>query len=100
LEKHEKSLRPVRVSEPHFKVFKEFLEASYIDRYEIFCKKLVRERLYDASCLIISDREKGSEGYYEEPCEEIDLINFVSSLEGKAIESSRKVSVLENFSKE
>jgi hypothetical protein len=38
------SNKPVAVKEPHFKVFPEFIEASYLRRYEIFCRKLVLER--------------------------------------------------------
>jgi hypothetical protein len=40
------SQRPVRVNEPHFTVFPEFKDASYAKRYELFCRLLVRERLY------------------------------------------------------
>ena len=42
------SKRVVRVQEPHFRVFPEFKGASYIKRYELFCRKLVRERHYTA----------------------------------------------------
>jgi len=37
------SNRPVKVREPHFKVFQEFVGASYMKRYELFCRKLVLE---------------------------------------------------------
>lgn len=97
LEKHEKSLKPVKNREPHFSVFPEFVGASYQTRYELFCKKLVRERLYDAACLMISDKENGLNGEYEEPCSEVNVINFVSSLEAKAIESSRKIMALDDY---
>jgi len=32
------SQRPVRVQEPHFRVFPEFVDASYAKRYELFCR--------------------------------------------------------------
>jgi len=89
LEKHEKSLRPVKSREPHFPVLSEFNGASYKIRYELFCKKIVRERLYDAACLIVSDRENGRNGDYEEPCDEINIQNFITSLEAQAIASSK-----------
>ncbi len=38
--------------EPHFKVFPEFKNASYANRYEILLTKLVRERLYDSACFL------------------------------------------------
>jgi hypothetical protein len=49
LEDCKASNRPVRIKEPHFKVFPEFVGASYIRRYELFCRKLVLERHYTAS---------------------------------------------------
>lgn len=33
---------PIRVSEAHFSVFPEFRKASYAQRYELLCRKLVR----------------------------------------------------------
>jgi len=48
------SRTPVGVKEPHFEVFSEFRDSSYADRYRILCRKLVRERLYDAACLLLS----------------------------------------------
>ena len=47
LEETPKSTSAVRVDEPHFEVFPEFKEASYARRYELFCERLMRERLYD-----------------------------------------------------
>ncbi len=54
------SSRPVRAQEPHFKVFPEFKNASYAKRYEILLTKLVRERLYDSACFLLSDSKNGS----------------------------------------
>ena len=45
-----KSSEPVRVRSPHFTVLKEFVDASYKERYEIFCDKLLLERQYNAAC--------------------------------------------------
>ena len=55
LEEAPGSLSPVRAREPHFKVFPEFKEASYAKRYEILLTKLVRERLYDSACFLMSN---------------------------------------------
>jgi len=70
---------------PHFPVFEEFRQASYIERYEILCTKLVRERLYTAACLIVSDREGGLRGRYREPSSELSFENFVGSLSAHAL---------------
>ncbi len=48
------SNRPVKVHESHFKVFPEFVGASYMRRYEIFCRKLVLERHYTAAAFVSS----------------------------------------------
>jgi hypothetical protein len=67
LEEASRSVAPVRAREPHFKVFPEFKEASYAKRYEILLTKLVRERLYDAACLLMSNAMDGPNGVYREP---------------------------------
>jgi hypothetical protein len=83
------STAPVRAREPHFKVFSEFKEASYAKRYEILLTKLVRERLYDAACFLMSDASNGARGGYREPSPELSFENFITSLLAKAIAVSR-----------
>jgi len=90
LEEAPGSLRPVRPSEPHFSVFPEFQQASYAKRYEILLTKLVRERLYDSACLLLSSAKSGARrGEYREPSAELSFANFVSSLMAKALASAR-----------
>lgn len=48
------SQTPVQVAEPHFPVFTEFRGASYVRRYELLCRRLVRERKYSAACFLTS----------------------------------------------
>jgi hypothetical protein len=84
LEDAPNSISPVRVSEPHFRVFDIFRSASYAKRYELFCQRLVRERLYDAACFMMSDRVGGLRGKYKEPVEELNFRNFAVSLMGRA----------------
>lgn len=85
LEEAPESLRPVQAREPHFKVFPEFKQASYAKRYEILLTKLVRERLYDAACFLMSNAVDGPKGHYREPNPELGFQNFVTSLVAKAI---------------
>lgn len=85
LEEAPGSTSPVRSREPHFKVFPEFKEASYAKRYEILLTKLVRERLYDAACFLLSDAAGGVNGRYREPSQELSFQNFIASLLAKAI---------------
>jgi len=76
---------PVRAREPHFKVFEEFRDASYAKRYEILLTKLVRERLYDSACFLMSDRQNGPNGAYREPSAELRFQPFITSLMARAI---------------
>jgi hypothetical protein len=84
LELAPESTRPTHPKEPHFPVFAEFKDASYFKRYELFCTRLLRERLYDAACLIGSSREDGREGIFTEPSEEIGFFRFAASLTSHA----------------
>jgi hypothetical protein len=85
LEEASGSTRPVKAQEPHFKVFEEFRLASYARRYEILLTKLVRERLYDSACFLMSNSTDGPGGHYREPIPELDFAKFISSLLAKAI---------------
>ncbi len=71
---------PVRVQEPHFKVFPEFVGASYARRYELFCRKLVRERQYTAAAFITSRSDTGLRGQYSEPAADLSVLSFVRAL--------------------
>ena len=75
----------MRAQEPHFKVFPEFKKASYAKRYEVLLTKLVRERLYDAACFLMSNAKGGPKGLYREPAPELNFEKFVASLLAKAI---------------
>jgi hypothetical protein len=100
LEECLKSTVPVKVSEPHFEVGSEFktqelvgkatlkaakkqgksrLGSSYALRYELFCEKLVLERLYSSSALILALRD--NPGEYREPKETLSMFTFLTQLE-------------------
>jgi len=85
LEHHPNS---VRLSTPrtlkHFPVREEFKSVSYARRYEIFCERLVRERLYDATCFLMSDPKGGLAGKYLEPNAELSFRTFAASLSARA----------------
>lgn len=40
---------PVRCDEPHYPVFEEFRSASYAQRYQVLCERLVERQLYSAA---------------------------------------------------
>lgn len=76
----EASQQPVKVQEPHFAVFPEFKKASYLQRYELFCRKLVLERHYTTASFITSRKDDGSTGQYVEPASDLTAVNFLRAL--------------------
>jgi len=82
LEDCDASNRPVSVQQPHFKVFPEFVGASYMRRYELFCRKLVLERHYTASSFITSSISEGIEGVYATPSDDLSVERFARTLIG------------------
>ncbi len=85
LEDCDRSRTPVRVKEPHFEVFPEFKGASYARRYELFCRKIVRERHYNGAAFLLSQKEPGLSGDYQEPAEDLSFGSFARSLLGQAL---------------
>lgn len=84
------SRTPVRDKSPHFPVFQEFNNASYSDRYNILCRKLVQEQLYTAASVLLSPRTAVNSGDYTELSEMTSLKTFVTTLAGHiAAEAAR-----------
>lgn len=82
VEDADKSRSPVRNLSPNFSVFPEFESASYINRYEILCRKLIQEQLYSSAAVIVSERDSIDTGNYECVSEITSLRSFVASLAG------------------
>jgi len=80
LEDCEASNRPVKVQQPHFKIFPEFVGVSYMRRYELFCRKLVLERHYTASAFITSSIGGGIDGDYDTPADDLSIERFARTL--------------------
>lgn len=76
LEDCEASNNPVRVKESHFKVFPEFVNASYKRRYELLCRKLVLERHYTAAAFVTSSAKTGIQGRFEIPADDLSVERF------------------------
>lgn len=74
------SKTPVNDRSPHFPLFKEFKGASYADRYDILCKKLVREQLYSAACLLLSSASARENGMWTCLSEMTNLKSFATEL--------------------
>jgi hypothetical protein len=82
LEETRRSITPVRVASGVFRPEVIFHDTSYKDRYGILCKRLVRERLYDAACFVTSSREPDSP--IHQPYDELSYTNFVAAIAGRA----------------
>jgi hypothetical protein len=74
------SNRPIQVQEPHFRVFPEFVGASYMRRYEIFCRKLVLERHYTSAAFVSSTADGGIHGRFSTPAPDLSVERFARTL--------------------
>jgi hypothetical protein len=77
-----KSRAAVRDRSPHFPVAEEFSAASYLQRYDLLCRKLSREGLYTSAALLASSRPATESAVFSELSAETSLQNFVVSLAG------------------
>ena len=85
LEDCKKSNKPVKVRSPHFNVRKEFVDSSYIERYEIFCRKLLLERQYSSACFLTTGRDKTRKISANCPDPSLSYRSFLTSMLGAAI---------------
>ncbi len=83
LESCPKSIAPVKFSSPHFSAMPEFENTSYATRYEILCRKLVQEQLYDAAALVLTEKDAGKTGAYQTASELTSPLRFAATLAGK-----------------
>ena len=94
LEESSRSTSPVGVKEPHFKVFPEFRDSSYARRYELFCRRLVLERHYDSAAFLMSNAEKGANGDFSEPANDLAFQLFANSLVAHIAAFSGRIKLL------
>lgn len=82
VEESPKSLSPVRDKSPHFPIFEEFKSASYIQRYDLLCQKLIQEQLYSCASVISSPKSAVETGEYHDHSSMTSLKTFISSFAG------------------
>jgi hypothetical protein len=63
----------------HFPVRPEFVNASYIQRYELLCRKLMQENLYTSASVIASPASAARTGSYADVSEMTGLKSFLTS---------------------
>lgn len=76
------SRAPVRDRSPHYALLPGFEKASYADRYDIMCQRLVQEQLYTVASVIVSPRTAATTGEYSELSEMTGLRTFVAAFAG------------------
>jgi len=77
-----RSRSPIRDCSMHFPIRPEFQGASYVERYNLLCKKLVQEQLYTTTAVLASPRSAIKTGKFTDVSEMTSLKNFVSSFAG------------------
>jgi hypothetical protein len=82
LEEAPGSTRPVSVKQPYFEVDPVFVDASYKKRYEILCRRLVLERLYDAACFLTAAAAPSSP--IHEPAPDLSFAAFSQAIRARA----------------
>jgi type II restriction enzyme len=85
------SRSPVRDSSPHFPLLPDFKGASYLERYNILCRKLTQERLYTTATVLASPRTAANSGEFTNLSELTSLKTFITSFAGHiAAEAARE----------
>ena len=73
---------PVSDRQPHFPVDPAFRGASYAQRYDILCRRLVQEGLYTSATFLASPREAAADGVYRHISDLTSLRTFVTAFAG------------------
>lgn len=76
----EASRRPVTAHSPHFPIMRDFEATSYLERYDILCRRLVQEQLYTAAALLASSKEERKHGGFTDLSALTSLRTFVATL--------------------
>ena len=90
LEDCDKSRSPVKETCHNFPMFPEFRGASYAERYNLLCKRLVKEQLYTSAALLLSPRTAVETGEYVDLSEMTSIRTFFAGFAARvAVEAAR-----------
>ena len=81
LEHRDESVRTVKVQQRLYDVRPEFNDTSYLDRYDLFCKKLMTKKLYNHAAVLWSKSDLSYGDYSKETSLKTFLRSYVSNLE-------------------
>lgn len=91
LEDCDKSRSPVKETCHNFPIFPEFRGASYAERYNLLCKKLMQEKLYSSASLLLSPRAAGKTGNHADLSELTSIRSFFAGFAARvAVEAARE----------
>lgn len=82
---------PVKDKSPHFSVLPEFNSASYLQRYDILCQKLMQEKLYTATALLSSPAGSVKTGNYGNLSSMTSLRTFLSTFAGHCLATASRL---------
>ncbi len=80
LEHSEGSTKKVKVQQNIFQVRPEFAETSYLDRYDLFCKRLMTKKLYNHASVIWSKQDLSFGDYSDETSLKTFLRSYAANL--------------------
>lgn len=81
-EQSQKERKTTHASEPFFPIDDAFRDASYQERAEVFCRRLMLEQLYDAACFVVSSKDP--EAAVLQPAEDMAFSRLAASIKGHA----------------
>jgi hypothetical protein len=82
LEEAPGSTKPVKSREPFYNIDPAFKNASYKGRYEVLCRRLMLERLYDAVCFVTASADPQSK--IHEPADDLSFAAFMGHIRARA----------------
>jgi len=74
-----------RLDAPHFDVLPGFTNASYLQRYDMLCRRLMSENLYTQAALVTSQRNPDPPGAYGCLSQATSLVSFASAFAGHVV---------------
>lgn len=83
LEDNEAFNTPVQSRRPVWQPDQAFDGASYAGRYAIFFERMVRERMLDAACLLLADKETGA---VRAPSAQLSFQAFAAAIHGRCLQ--------------
>jgi hypothetical protein len=85
------SRKKVNVISPHYAIFEEFKNTSYLERYDLLGQRMVKEQLYTSACVITACRAASVKGSFRDLSPMTSLRTFVTALAGHVATQSARL---------